>query len=326
MTQQTRPSLESSRWARDTAGTVVQNLAFQDLAAVAFHTYMLLRAFGAPESGDAVLARRFALALFTVTTCTILLVRGEIVRPGKMRALLYRLGLFAPMLTSYFELRFLLPALQPHLLDQQLYALDRAIFGTTPSLFLAHFNHRPVVEWISFFYYSYFYLLAAIILPTLFFDKGVRLRQFLVGALVVCAGGHVIYTLVPGVGPFRTIDFAAPIDGGFWWHQVQTTVAQAGAQLDIFPSLHTAYPVYFTLHAWAYRREQPFRYTWFLIAIFTAHMVAATMFLRWHWFVDVVAGAALASAARAIAVAVERRERARSEEDDSRQEVWEPLI
>jgi hypothetical protein len=305
---------------------VAQNLAFQDFAALAFHTYMLLRAFDVPESANAVLAQRFAVALFTVTACTVLLVRGEVLKPGRLRAFIYRVGLFAPMLTSYFELRFLLPALQPHLLDLRLYALDRAIFGTTPSLWLAQFNHRPLVEWISFFYYSYFYLLAAIILPTLFFDKGVRHRQFLIGALVVCGGGHVIYTLVPGVGPFRTIDFPAPIDGGFWWHQVQTTVAQAGAQLDIFPSLHTAYPTYFTLHAWAYRREAPFRQTWFFIAIFTAHMVAATMFLRWHWFVDVLAGALLAFTARAIAVAIERRERTRTEDGDPRQQIWEPLI
>ena len=142
---------------------------------------------------------------------------------------------------------------------------------------------------------------------------------------MVCAGGHVIYTLVPGVGPFRTIDFPAPIDGGFWWRQVQETVAQAGAQLDIFPSLHTAYPVYFTLHAWAYRRESPYRYVWFLIAIFAAHMVVATMFLRWHWFIDVIAGALLALTARAVGVAVERRERARADDDDPRQPVWEPL-
>jgi hypothetical protein len=326
MPQPTRPTAEPARRARDTADTLAQNLAFQDVAALTFHTYMLLRAFDAPEGAEAALARRFALALFTVTACTIFLVRGEILRQGKLRALLYRLGIFAPMLTSYFELRFLLPALQPHLLDPQLYALDRALFGTTPSLFLERFNYRPLVEWISFFYYSYFYLLAAIILPTLFFDRGVRQHQFLVGALVVCALGHVTYTLVPGAGPFRTLDFAAPLDGGFWWGQVQETVARAGAQLDIFPSLHTAYPAYFTLHAWAHRREPPFRRTWPFIAIFTAHMITATVFLRWHWFVDVLAGAALAFAARAIAVAIERRERGRSEDDDPRQPIWEPLI
>lgn len=326
MTHPTRQDLEVVRAARDTAGTIVQNLAFQDLGTIAFHSYMLVRAFRAPESPDALLARSFALALWTVTVCTVLLVRGDILRAGRVRALLYRLGIFAPMLASYFELRFLLPSLQLRLLDDRLHALDLAMFGGTPSLWMAQFNDPPIVEWISFFYYSYFYMMASILIPTLLFDRGPRMRELLLGALVVCAGGHFLYTLVPGVGPFRTIEFPAPIDGGFWWRQVQVTVANAGAQLDIFPSLHTAYPVYFSLHAFAHRREPPFKYVWFIIAFFAANMVVATMFLRWHWFVDVLAGLLLAGAARTIAVAVERKERHRATGDDPRQPVWEPLF
>ncbi len=326
MTQPTRHNFQVARSARDTAGTIAQNLAIQDLGAMAFHSYMLARAFNAPDSPDALLARSFALALWTVTVCTVLLVRGEILPPGRIRALLYRIGIFAPMVSSYFELRFLLPALQPQLLDDRLHALDIAIFGTTPALWMAQFNRPPVVEWISFFYYSYFYLMGTLLIPTLLFDRGQRMRELLVGALVVCAGGHFVYTLVPGVGPFRTIEFPGPIAGGFWWHQVQVTVANAGAQLDIFPSLHTAYPVYFSLHAFAHRREAPFKHTWFIIAFFAVNMVIATMFLRWHWFVDVLAGMTLAATARAAAVAVERRERQRGCEDDPRQPVWERLF
>ncbi len=326
MTQPTRPSFDVTRTARDTAGTVAQNLAYQDLGAIGFHSYMLLRAFNAPDSPDAALARSFALALFTVTACTVLLVRGEILKPGPLRALVYRLGIFVPMVSSYFELRFLLPALQPTLLDERLHTLDIAIFGTTPALWMAQFNVRPVVEWISFFYYSYFYLMATILIPSLLFDRGRRMSELLLGALVVCAGGHIVYTLVPGAGPFRTIDFPAPIDGGFWWRQVQVTVANAGAQLDIFPSLHTAYPVFYSLHAFAHRREAPFKQTWFIIAFFATNMVVATMFLRWHWFVDVAAGLALAMTARAVAVAVVRREQPRGVGDDPRQPVWETFL
>ena len=51
----------------------------------------------------------------------------------------------------------------------------------------------------------------------------------------------------------------------------------------------------------------------------------ATMFLRWHWFVDVLAGLVLAFSARALAVAITAKELERAEEDPERQAVWETL-
>lgn len=145
------------------------------------------------------------------------------------------------------------------------------------------------------------------------------------GALLIVACGHVLYTIIPGAGPVATIAFEQPLQGGFWWSQVELTVATAGAQLDIFPSLHTAYPVYFALHAFAYRRTQPFRWLWPILAFVAANIMIATMFLRWHWFIDVAAGLLLAFAARRFALALAEREEQRGGPNDSRQPVWERL-
>jgi membrane-associated phospholipid phosphatase len=113
--------------------------------------------------------------------------------------------------------------------------------------------------------------------------------------------------------------------GGFWWEQVEVTVATAGAQLDIFPSLHTAFPTYFTLHAIAFRHTQPFRWLWPVLAFVAVNIVIATMFLRWHWFIDVALGVMLAFAARRFAIALADREELRGGLYDGRQPVWEPL-
>ena len=96
------------------------DLAFQDKVALAFHSFLLLRVSLAPDSVDKAMAQRIGLALLTVTFATIVLCRGEVLRPGKLRALVYRVGIFAPIPLSYFQLRVLLPALQPELLDAQL--------------------------------------------------------------------------------------------------------------------------------------------------------------------------------------------------------------
>jgi len=306
--------------------TTVQNLAFQDVVALAFHTFMLLRVSIAPASADRTLALKIGVALWLATASSLLLVRGELLRPGPRRALLYRFGSFFPVVLSYFEMGVALPALQNQLLDGRLLAIDEALLGITPAAWFEAFNTRVVVEWFSFFYYSYFWLMAAMLLPALFFDRGQRLRELMAGAVLVATCGHVGYTLVTGAGPVAFIEFSAPLDGGLFWGLVVQTVESAGAGLDIFPSLHTAYPTYFALHAFGNRHTKAFRHTWWIVAFFTANIVIATMFLRWHYFIDVVAGLALALAARTVAVAVSRREAARAKPGDERPRVWEPIF
>jgi membrane-associated phospholipid phosphatase len=64
--------------------------------------------------------------------------------------------------------------------------------------------------------------------------------------------------------------------------------------MDIFPSLHTAAPTFLVLYSWRHRHRAPHRYAWPLVAFFALNIIIATMFLRWHYLVDVVVGLALA--------------------------------
>ncbi len=311
--------------ARSVAGVTAQNLAIQDVIVLAFHAYIFLRVWIAPDSPDATVARRLTLALLVVTACAMVLSRGEVIRSQRARALTYRLGLFVPMVFSYFEMRVLLPALQPDLMDYRLYAIDLWLLSATPSVWLEAWNTKPVVEWLSFYYYGYFVVLIVMLIPALFLEKGRRLQELMAGALLIVTAGHFLYTIVPGAGPFATLSFDGPLHGGFWWNQVQVTVATAGAQLDIFPSLHTAFPAYFAFYAYGHRHEHPFNWAWLVLAFVAFNIIAATMFLRWHWFIDVAAGLLLAFAARRFSVVVAKREGQRGGAYDGRQPVWERL-
>jgi len=306
-------------------GVTAQNLAVQDVIALALHAYLFLRVSIAPDSPDATVARRLALALFVITACSMVLARGEVIRDKRARALTYRFGLFMPMVLSYFEMRVLLPALQPQLMDHRLFAIDLWLLGTTPSISMEAWNVEPVVEWLSFFYYGYFLVLALMLVPSLLVGKGRRQQEVLAGAMLVVAVGHFLYTIVPGAGPVATLSFDQPLQGAFWWNQVELAVTTAGAQLDIFPSLHTAFPAFFALHAFAHRHTQPFRWLWPILAFVALNIIIATMFLRWHWFIDVALGLLLAFAARGFAMAVAEREELRGGPYDARQPVWERL-
>jgi hypothetical protein len=314
------------RAASRTMSVTVQNMAIQDWIMSLFHLFLWLRAMAAPDSADAMVARRFAFVLLTVSLSCIVLARGEVLRAGPVRSLVYRVGLFTPMVVSYILMRWLMPALQPRLLDHQLWAVDEILFGTTPAVWLGRFNEPPIVEWFSFFYYSYFYVMAAVLLPALFFGKGLHQRALLAGAMLVAAIGHILYTVVPGMGPYATIAYEEPLKGGFFLSLVLDTVHSAGAMLDIFPSLHTAYPTMFALFAFTFRRGPIYRFTWPILAFVSMNMVIATMFLRWHWAIDVVAGLLLAVAAWRMGLHIGNFEQAREEAWDERQPVWEPLL
>jgi hypothetical protein len=277
-----------------------RNITFQDRACLAAHGFMLGRVLCTPGTPWAALS--WSAALFLSTALTVALVRSELLPRGRCAAAAYRVGIFAPMVLSYFSLRTVLPALQPALLDAQLLAIDRALLGETPAAWLAPLASRPVVEWMSFFYFSYFILLGLAFLPALASRARTRqMHELFVGATVVSSLGYVCYTLVPGQGPWASLPHLPRLEGGQWWHIVQRSVAAGGAQLDIFPSLHTAFPVFFAIHAAAHRRSARWKHAWIVWAFCAANIVASTMLLRWHYAIDVIAGLLLALLARRVA-------------------------
>ena len=89
---------------------------------------------------------------------------------------------------------------------------------------------------------------------------------------------------------------------------VWSTVRSGGAMKDIFPSLHTAGPCFIAMFSFRNRDRLPFRFTWPLISFFAANIIGATMFLRWHYVIDVFAGFALAALAALISPLVTRWE------------------
>ena len=109
--------------------------------------------------------------------------------------------------------------------------------------------------------------------------------------LVICVG-QVGYMLVPGYGPYVALadTFKHPLPDGFWYRLVLDTVTSGSAQKDLFPSLHTGGTMTIAIFCFRHRRHAPFRYTWPITAFFALNTMGATIYLRWHWAIDVIAG------------------------------------
>lgn len=233
---------------------------------------------------------------------------------GFLGPLAYRVALQGTVQSSYFFFLTYLPQVNPGNLDPLLYRIDLRLFGFEPALYFDRILTGAAAEWFAFFYFCYFFLLAIHTLPILLFCRNERLLgEFSFGLLTVFCVGHICYTCVPGYGPVKELaaDFLHPLPRGFWVDTVLRTVATGGAQKDIFPSIHTAAPTFITLFSFRNRAHLPFKYTWPVMAFFAGNIVIATLYLRWHWLIDVACGLCLAASAFGLSVAVTKRDLSR---------------
>jgi hypothetical protein len=254
-----------------------------------------------PSAANTTSARGVYLCLSAVVFGT-LIARGVTDIPAAVRGVIYRIVMIGAILYNYLALRDLLPIIRPDTVDAKLLAIDKAIFGVEPALWLERFNHRPIVEWFSFFYFSYFLIcLCYALIPLCIARMNRYTTELALGVALVYSIGQLGYMAVPGYGPIRYLEheFAGPINGGFWWSCVWATVQAGSAMKDIFPSLHTAGPLYFALYALRRAKEEP-RWLWpgRITAFFSANIIISTVFLRWHYAIDVFAGIALAVSVR----------------------------
>jgi hypothetical protein len=231
------------------------------------------------------------------------------------------------LLASFFQLREILPAVSPWYVDDRIYAFDLHVFGFEPSLWFDRFVNPSTTEWFAFFYFLYFLILTVHVLPMMMQRDEVLLSRFAVGILMLFMVAHLVYMAVPGWGPYWYLkgEFHHDLEGGLFWRLVRETVDAGGAQKDIFPSLHTAAPTFMAIYSIRHRRFIPFRYTWPIVTFLATQMILATMFLRWHYLADVVAGLALATLASVLGQRIADWERARRERLGV-QPAWAPLV
>jgi hypothetical protein len=295
---------------------LAKNLAAQDLL-VGGYLVLLMAAVLTATGPDRQLSIETVLVDIAFLAVGVLLTRGGILRHGSFASsLVYRFTVFLPVFLSYFQLRWILPAVSPHSLDADILAFDLRTFGYEPSVAWDRFVTPRTTEWFAFFYFGYFFLLCAHVLPIMFAAKNrVRIAHFALGICTVFCTGHILYMIVPGWGPYHHLagQFAHPLEGGLFWRLVKATVDAGGAQKDIFPSLHTAAPTYFAVYSYIHRRAFPFRLTWPIMAFSATQIIVATMFLRWHYLVDIFAGITLATTSAVVSHRIVTWETARRE-------------
>ena len=176
--------------------------------------------------------------------------------------------------------------------DAALAALDRSIFGGDPAVLLQGFINPYLTTILQICYTSYYFL--PIVFCVMLYRSGERgsfdLSVF--GILLGFFVSYVGYLLVPALGPRFHLDgeltrglMRGPLAAG-----IDSTLNMLeGENRDAFPSGHTEVVIIVLIYAWTYRRW----YFWMALPLVTG-LIISTVYLRYHYVVDVLAGMILA--------------------------------
>lgn len=205
---------------------------------------------------------------------------------------------------AYFMLGPAMEALHASSVDGLLQQIDHAVLGLNLSVAMEPWGHPVVTDVMSACYLLFFPYLIVTHLDYFRRDPD-TLRRFCIGLYTVYAAGLVGYALLPAAGPYVALadEFRRPLEGGWLTRIHQAIVVRGTNGVDVFPSLHcgvTGFLLFFD------RRHAPRRFRLLLVPV--AILWVSTIYLRYHYVVDVAAGFALSGVGLFLAREPERTE------------------
>jgi membrane-associated phospholipid phosphatase len=214
----------------------------------------------------------------------------------------------------YTNLHDTIGFVNPNDVHHWLVGLDEAIFGVQPCVWAERFITPARTEVMQFLYLNFFWIAPSTSVLLLVKRRFPEFRAATLGVVTCFFMGYALYVLFPAAPPRLVLvyEFTKSLRGypvGF-----SNLSAQAFSLLPVdsraaFPSLHTAASTVALVYAWRHVRP------WFWVLLpFVVGLWASTIYLRHHYFVDLVAGWLLAPAAVWVAPRVDswwaRRQRA----------------
>jgi membrane-associated phospholipid phosphatase len=212
----------------------------------------------------------------------------------KLQAILHYWYPLAYIPIFYKEMAVLIPAIRHTDLDARMAWLDFRLWGANPTVWLERLVNPWLVEFLQFAY-TLFVPVVILVAAAIWARK--LYPEFRYYAFLVTLGflaSYVGYLLVPVRGPRF---FLAPLQHvdlrGVWlFGSLQSVLNRLeSAHYDCFPSGHTE----LTLIAWWSSRCVS-RKLFAALSVYSILIVTATVYLRYHYTVDVLAGAVLAAA------------------------------
>ena len=227
------------------------------------------------------------------------------VGPAKRGFYLSVVATVITVLLIFNSLGALIAGIHATTLDTRLIAVDLAIFGVHPTVWMERLINPLLTGLLQIAYISYYFI--PVSLGFVLIARG-RFREFeevLFGILLCFYLSYIGYLLVPAIGPRFTLSHLQTVD-----LQISPFIATIQDALnaleknktDAFPSGHTAVSLMTLYYAWKEREKKLFAV---LIPLVTG-LIISTVYLRYHYVIDVIAGLALTGLTIALAPGVRR--------------------
>jgi hypothetical protein len=193
---------------------------------------------------------------------------------------------------AYLGLATAVPMFHPALEDARLARWDAWLTGGSPAALFAPFARPALSELASLSYLFFFpYLYFGWIYYTL--RPLAQMQSYFTGLFTVYGLGFIGYTLLPAAGLYlnpAALARLAPLPGGPLTALNARLVFEGSNHVDCFPSLHCAITCYILFFD---RRLCPWRFRVFLLPVVALWI--STVYLRFHYWVDLPAAFALAT-------------------------------
>ena len=187
----------------------------------------------------------------------------------------------------------IIPFIRQHYYDEVLIRIDYLLFAAHPTVWMERFNNTWLTALFQIAYISYYVMPIAV--GTVLFIKD-KQGEFETAAftIILCFYlSYLGYLLFPAVGPRFTLNHLQTTDlqsGPMTLWIRQTLDSLEHNKTDAFPSGHTAVALVSLFYAWRYRQKALFR----VLVPAVSALIVSTVYLRYHYVIDVIAGMLLA--------------------------------
>lgn len=204
------------------------------------------------------------------------------------------------ILIVYSLYQFLIKSLHPIDYDNLLISWDLALLGKHPGEVLQPIVNPYITEYLQISY-TLFYFLPIFTAWDLYFNQNEKYDQFLRNILFAYFFSYLLYFVLPAIGPRFTIYSFEQINnelpGVFltdtlrWFINFGGGVTNSSVNpinivnRDCMPSGHTM--VTLVAIFYSFRFQSKLRWLVFIIGL---SIIFATIYLRYHYFVDIIAG------------------------------------
>jgi len=193
-------------------------------------------------------------------------------------------------LGCFEELQRLVHIVFPGWFDRRLIAFDFGLAGVHPAVWLARFSSPAMNDFMQFSYMTYFLYL--FILPAMLYAGGERLAYWrvMVSTGIAHYSVYVVALLFPIESPHYSLAYLnmTPLAGGWCTAAINFIERFGRVHGAAFPSAHVAGSMVALMAA---RRYRPWLF-WACLPFFV-FMCVATVYGRYHYVADVLAGMAV---------------------------------